>query len=179
MERSRAGVLAKERGERPRQIIERLNDLLEAERGGAEATSGLIPRATTPVMGRLFEKLRDDEAWSCAGLSRIIRHLGGKVSPGKGGLAQKLEALPSLRERLSVLNRGQICVVKRLDRLLEEPLDRETGSFLRQMRSLHAENVHRCEDLITTLTTLIGEPAETQPGSPASPWVSVGPRAAP
>jgi hypothetical protein len=43
--------------------------------------------------------------------------------------------------------------VKRLDRLLEEELDRETGGFLRQMRSLHAENIRRCDEMIGTLIT--------------------------
>ncbi len=143
----------KREGERIREVVERLNVLLEAERAGVHAASGLIPVATTPAMRKLFEKLRDDEAWSCAGLTRVIKHLGGEVSHGKGAFARRLEALPSLRERLSLLNRGQARVVRRLDRLLHAECDRETGSFLRQMRSLHAENVHRYEDLITTLTT--------------------------
>jgi hypothetical protein len=47
--------------------------------------------------------------------------------------------------------RDQAAVVQRLERLLEADLDRETESFLRQMRSLHAENVHRCDTLITAL----------------------------
>jgi glycine/D-amino acid oxidase-like deaminating enzyme len=96
---------------------------------------------------------RASEAWSCAGLTRVIKHLGGKVSHDKGDVAPRLEALLPLRERLSLLNRGQASVVRRLDRLLEGDCDRETGSFLRQMRSLHAENVHRYEDLIMTLAT--------------------------
>jgi hypothetical protein len=143
----------KRKDEHIRELVERLNELLEAERAGVDAAAGLIPMATTLAMRKLFEKLRDDEAWSCAGLTRVIRHLGGKVSHGKGDFAQGLEALPSLRERLSLLNRDQAWVLKQLDRLLEEEPDRETGSFLRQTRSLHAENVHRYEDLITTLTT--------------------------
>lgn len=135
-----------------RDTVERLKGLLEAERAAAAAVSGLISMATTPAMGRLFEKLRDDEAWSCAGLTRVIKHLGGKASHDGGDVAQNVQGSPSLRERLSLLNRDHAGVVKRLDRLLEQELDRETGGFLRQMRSLHAENVHLCEELITTLS---------------------------
>ena len=134
-------------------MVERLNDLLEAERVGVDAACGLVPMATTLAMRRLFEKLRDDEAWSCAGLNRVIKHLGGKVSHDTGDLGQKVLAGPSLRERLSLLTRGQARVVRQLDRILEEELDREAGGFLRQMRALHAENVHLCEGLIMTLTT--------------------------
>jgi len=143
----------KRKGEHIGEIVGGLNDLLEAERAGVDAASGLIPAATTPAMRKLFEKLRDDEAWSCAGLTRVIKHLGGKVSHGKRDFARRLAALPSLRERLSLLNRGQAWVVRRLDRLLEGECDRETSSFLRQMRSLHAENIHLYEGLIATLAT--------------------------
>jgi hypothetical protein len=135
-----------------RDTVERLKGLLETERAAAATVSGLISMATTPAMDKLFEKLRDDEAWSCAGLTRVIKRLGGKASHDTADVAQKVQGRPSLRERLILLNRGQAGVVKRLDRLLEQELDRETGGFLRQMRSLHAENVHLCEELIMTLT---------------------------
>jgi hypothetical protein len=134
-----------------RDTVERLKGVLETERAAAATVSGLISMATTPAMGKVFEKLRDDEVWSCAGLTRVIKHLGGKASPDTGDVAQNVRGRPSLPERLSVLTRGQAGVVKRLDRLLEQELDRETGGFLRQMRSLHAENVHLCDELITTL----------------------------
>jgi hypothetical protein len=136
-----------------RDAVERLNDLLEMERAAAASVSGLIPMATTPAMGKLFEKLRDDEAWSCAGLTRVIKHLGAKPAHDTGALAPKAQVRPSLRERLGLLNRGQTWVLKRLDRLLEGDLDRVTGGFLRQMRSLHAENIHLCDEMIGTLVT--------------------------
>lgn len=134
-----------------RETVECLNELLEVERVGVTAAEDLIPLATSPAMSRLFGKLRDDEGWSCAGLMRVIRHLGGRVSSGQSELGGPLETVPSLRERLASLNRRQTWVLRRLDRVLEEDVDRESGGFLRQMRSLHAENVHRCEELIRTL----------------------------
>lgn len=140
--------------------VAQLRRLLEAERAAAATVSGLMPMAVTPAMGKLLAKLRDDEAWSCAGLTRVIRHLGGKISPDDGDVAApRGRGGSSVRERLGVLTRDQARVVRRLDRILGAELDRESGGFLRQMRSLHAENVHRCEDLITTL------PAGTAPGS--------------
>lgn len=147
-----------------RDIVEHLNGLLETERAAAAAIPGLISMATTPAMGRLFEKLQDDEAWSCAGLTRVIKHLGGKASHDTGDVAHNVQGRPSLRERLSLLNRGHAGVVERLGWLLEHELDRETGGFLRQMRSLHAENVHLCEELITTLTPESRHGATLSPG---------------
>jgi hypothetical protein len=141
----------KGKGEPGRTMVAQLQLLLEAERVAAATVSGLIPMAATPATGRLLEKLRDDEAWSCAGLTRVIRHLGGKVPHDDGSVAPRVRGGSSVRERLGGLTRDQARVVKRLDRILGAELDRESGGFLRQMRSLHAENVHRCEELIATL----------------------------
>jgi hypothetical protein len=38
--------------------VERLNELLEAERAGVEALSRLLPEAGSPEMRKLFEKVR-------------------------------------------------------------------------------------------------------------------------
>ena len=102
-----------------RETVEWLNELLEVERAGVAAAEDLIPMATSPAMSRLFAKLRDDEVWSCAGLMRVIRHLGGKVSPGQSELGGPLETVPSLRARLASLNRRQTWVLRRLDRRID------------------------------------------------------------
>ena len=100
--------------------IDRLNELLEAERAGVETLSRLFPAATGPEMQKLFEDVRDDEAWSCAGLVQSIRTLGGAISEKKGDFAEKVMGEPTLAARLRLLNRGQGWVVKRLDGLLGE-----------------------------------------------------------
>jgi hypothetical protein len=53
--------------------IDRLNELLEAERAGVDTLSRLFPEARSPEMQKLFEEVRNDEAWSCAGLVRSKR----------------------------------------------------------------------------------------------------------
>ena len=44
--------------------IDRLNELLEAERAGVDALSRLFPEARSPEMQKLFEEVRNHEAWS-------------------------------------------------------------------------------------------------------------------
>lgn len=161
MPRSRAGMPVKGRGERPRDIVRSLNDLLAMERVVADVASGLTRMATTPAMVRFLDKLHDDAAWSCAGLGRVIRHLGGEVSPASPGAAWQVHALPTLRERLGRLNQDQAEVVRRLGRLLKAAPDRETLSFLSQMRSLHLENLHRSEPLVSA----VAEAADVGAGS--------------
>src|SRR5262249_37275353 len=123
--------------------IDRLNELLEAERAGVDTLSRLFPEARSPEMLTLFEKVRDDEAWSCAGLVRSIKR--------KGDFAEKVMSESSLAGRLRFLNRGQGWVVKRLDGLLGEPLPAEVGGFLEEMRARQIANIETCEQVAESL----------------------------
>ena len=92
--------------------IDRLNELLEAERAGVETLSRLFPQARSPEMQKLFEGVRDDEAWACAGLVRSIETLGRVTSGKRGDFAEKVMSESTLAGRLRLLNRGQGWVVK-------------------------------------------------------------------
>jgi len=148
--------------------IERLNELLEAERAGVETLSLLAAAAEGRDQRGLFEQVRDDEARSCAGLIAALHRLGGPVSRGRGDFADKVRAQPTLPARLRLLNRGQQWVVTRLDALLAEPgLDAATTGFLREMRAAHVRNVERCEALIAALERRSRESTGGR-GSPAA-----------
>lgn len=133
--------------------IAQLNELLEAERAGVEAMSRLMAAALTRDLRAFLEHGRDDEAWSCAGLAGAIKRLGGTLSEKKGDFAAKVLAAPSFRDRLTLLDRGQQWVVRRLDGLLATRLDEETERFLREMRWVHATNAERCRVLLASLGT--------------------------
>ena len=93
-------------GEMDVTLIDRLNELLEAERAGVDTLSRLRPEAGSPEMQKLFEEVRDDEAWSCAGLVRSIKTMGGTISEKKGDFAEKVMREPTLAARLRFLNPG-------------------------------------------------------------------------
>jgi len=131
--------------------VDRLNEILEAERAGVETLSRLFPEARTPEMRKLFEQVRDDEAWSCAGLARSIKTLGGVMSEKKGDFAEKVMAEPTLSARLKFLNRGQMWVVKRLDALLGETLPQSVSEFLAEMKTRHLANIAACDKLADSL----------------------------
>ncbi len=132
-------------------VVERLNELLEAERAGVETLSRLIPEAPDAAATRLFEAVRDDEAWSCAGLVRAIRTLGGVMSEARGNFAAKVMAEPTLGARLALLNRGQGWVAKRLDGLIGEALPDEVTAFLAEMKQRHLANIEACDRLAARL----------------------------
>jgi len=131
--------------------IDRLNELLEAERAGVDTLSRLFPEARSPEMQKLFEDVRDDEAWSCAGLVHSIKTLGGAISDKKGDFADKVMNEPTLAARLRLLNRGQGWVVKRLDGLLGEGLPEAVAGFLQEMKTRHVGNIEACERLAKSL----------------------------
>jgi hypothetical protein len=131
--------------------IDRLNELLEAERAGVDTLSRLFLEARGLEMQKLFEGVRDDEAWSCAGLVRSIRTLGGAVSEKKGDFAEKVMREPTLAARLQLLNCGQGWVVKRLDGLLAETLPGSVAGFLDEMKTRHITNIAACERLAKSL----------------------------
>jgi len=131
--------------------VDRLNELLEAERAGVETLSRLFPEARTPEMRKLFEEVRDDEAWSCAGLARSIKTLGGVMSEKKGDFAEKVMSEPTLAARLRLLNRGQGWVVKRLEGLLGETLPAPVSEFLKEMKTRHIANIEACDRLAESL----------------------------
>lgn len=134
------------------EAVARLNDLLEAERAGVETLACLLEGASTPEMQRLFAGVRDDEAWSCAGLVSAIRRMGGTPSKRKGDFAEKVMREASLPDRLRLLNRGQGWVVRRLDELLRLGIDDEARQFLTTMRAVHVRNIERCDALVAALT---------------------------
>jgi Domain of unknown function (DUF6306) len=131
--------------------IDRLNELLEAERAGVETLSRLFPQASSPEMQRLFEGVRNDEAWACAGLVRSIEALGGVASGKTGDFAEKVMSESPLAARLRLLNRGQGWVVKRLDGLLGDAHPTSVTAFLHEMRKRHIGNIEACERLAESL----------------------------
>lgn len=151
--------------------MERLNELLEAERAGVETLSRLLPEARTPGMRRLFEQVRDDEAWSCAGLARSIKTLGGVPSEKKGDFAEKVMGEATLAARLELLNRGQMWVVRRLDALGGETLPASVADFLTEMKARHLANIAACEALVESLGERRNglDPSAGEAGKPTDP----------
>ena len=131
--------------------VDRLNELLEAERAGVDTLSRLLPEALSPEMRALFEGVRNDEAWACAGLVRSIETLGGVASGKRGDFADKVMREPTLASQLRFLNRGQGWVVKRLDGLLGDALPPSVTAFLDEMKARHITNIEACDRLVESL----------------------------
>ncbi len=126
------------------EIIDRLNELLEAEWAGVEVAVKLASAEWQSYTPEDLRKFSEDEGWACSELRRAIVRHGGIPSPKMGGFAEKVLTLENEGERLELLIRGQMWVVKRIDQLLAMDLDPQTRAFLEEMREQHLENAHRC-----------------------------------
>jgi hypothetical protein len=126
------------------QIINRLNELLEAERAGVEAVSVLRQADHKGVTDTELKKFAEDEWPACAGLSRAILRYRGQPSNRTGDFGRRVASLKTEGECLNLMARGQAWVVKRLDALLDMPLNPETQAFLVEMREEHRENIDAC-----------------------------------
>lgn len=127
-----------------REIIDRLNELLECERAGVDVAMRLAPSEAKGFTEGELKKFAEDEGWASGGLRKAIKRYGGMPSDRTGDFADKVMALQTEGERVSLLARGQAWVVKRIDALLAKELDPETRAFLVEMRDQHLENVEAC-----------------------------------
>lgn len=131
--------------------VDRLNELLLAERAGVEVGAFLKKNMPKGYFRNHLAKIEADEATSCAVLERGVRALGGQPAPGQNDFAAKVEALPGLVERLDLLARGQAWVVKRVDVLLAEALPEEVLNELQEMRREHVANIDWCNEQVGEL----------------------------
>jgi hypothetical protein len=146
-----------------REIVDRLNELLECERAGVEAALGLAASGAAGFTHGEMKKFAEDEGWACGGLRKAILRTGGTPSERTGGFAEKVMVLANEGERVSLLARGQAWVVKRVEALLAKDLDPQTRAFLVEMREQHLENIEACHRRAEELQAPPGPPYRALP----------------
>ena len=102
----------------PAEVIAALNELLEAERAGVKVAHDSAAAATDAAARGLLENIKHDKAQWCAMLSAEIKRLGGEPSHTVGAFDGKAMAIADLKERLTLLNKGQAWVARRLGKLM-------------------------------------------------------------
>ncbi len=124
------------------ELIDLLNELLEAERAGARVALESARDASDPATVGLLKAIQEDEARWCAMLLRQIRVLGGTASPRMGAFHGKAMAIQDLKERLAFLNRGQGWVVRKLREVTPRVRDDALFADLSHMLSSHVANIN-------------------------------------
>lgn len=126
------------------EIIDLLNELLEAERAGASGVGEMVAPAAA-VHRPLLQTVATDEARFCAMLTRHIVRLHGTPTSATGKFLDKLRATEAFDAKLGLLNRGQGWVVKKLREALSKIDDPMLYTDLREMLEVHEANIAACE----------------------------------
>jgi nitronate monooxygenase len=125
-------------------LIDRMQELLEAERAGVKCLDVMADHAVNMEKKELFSLFRNDEGKFCAGLSRLLQARGAIPTKNVGAFADKVIALPTEAERVALLIKGQSWVVRKIDEIPPEEMNAEEKAFFADMREVHFVNIEKC-----------------------------------
>ena len=128
------------------ELLNLLNELLEAERAGAKALLRTAMDTDHKDVSELSKAIHHDEARWCAMLTGAIRDLGGEPSAKTGAFYEKVMAIPEDGPRLAFVNRGQGWVVKKLHEMLPKIEDARLSRELSDMLVSHEANIKLVAD---------------------------------
>jgi uncharacterized protein DUF6306 len=122
--------------DRPLEAI--LNLLLESERAGAVVLARLSAQVEDPELKQLLLTSKDDEAAAARELEGLLQKSGALPSEKVGPFAEKVMALPSLRERLNLLIHGEEWVARKVEEALTvAPPTGPIRDYLQKMARRH------------------------------------------
>jgi len=125
-------------------MIDRMQELLEAERAGVRCLAAMADAAPEGEKKDFLVFLRNDEGRFCAGLYRLILARGGTPHDRVGSFAEKVLALPGEAERLVLLVKGQAWVVRKIDEIPPGEMTPGEKEFFDDMREAHVVNIEAC-----------------------------------
>jgi tellurite resistance-related uncharacterized protein len=124
------------------ELVDFLNELLEAERAGARVTLETARATRSPAIAELMRNIQQDEARWCAMLLRRIKVLDGVASPRMGAFYDKAMAIDDLATRIGFVNRGQGWVIRKLREMIPRVQDAELHADLTHMLTSHVANIN-------------------------------------
>jgi len=128
-------------------LVDRMQELLEAERAGVVCLDKMADRATDMGRKELFSLFRNDEGKFCAGLFRQIQARGAVPTKNVGSFADKVLALPTEAEQVALLIKGQAWVVRKIEEIPPGDTTPEETAFFADMREVHVRNIDKCKKL--------------------------------
>ena len=137
------------------ELIDLLNRLLEAERSGVRAVSGMLKPLPDGELKEGLKKAKGDEARYVAGLHALLKQLGVVPSEKVGDFADKLMAIDEIVEQLKFLNRGQGWVVRKIEALLPRLSDQAMRDFFTEMLDTHRKNIAWAEKMIEQIVAKV------------------------
>ena len=128
-------------------LVDRMQELLEAERAGVKCLDEMANRASDMGRKELFSLFRNDEGKFCAGLFRLLQARGAVPTKNVGAFADKVLALPTEGEQVGLLIKGQAWVVRKIDEIPPAEMNPDEKTFFADMREVHVVNIDKCKAL--------------------------------
>ena len=125
-------------------MIDRMQELLEAERAGVKCLSAMADEAPAGEKQDFLVFLRNEEGRFCAGLYGLIQARGASPHDRVGSFAEKVLALEGEAERLALLIKGQSWVVRKIDEIPSGEMTPREKEFFDDMRKAHVVNIDAC-----------------------------------
>ena len=125
-------------------MIDRMQELLEAERAGVKCLAAMADQTPEGEKKDFLVFLRDDEGRFCAGLYRLIQERGGTPTDRVGSFADKVLSIEEEAERLALLVKGQVWVVRKIDEIPPAEMTPDEKSFFDDMHKAHVVNIEAC-----------------------------------
>jgi len=129
-------------------LVDRMQELLEAERAGVKCLDVMADRATDMGRKELFSLFRNDEGKFCAGLFGFLTARGAAPTANVGAFADKVIALPTEAEQVALLVKGQGWVVRKIDEIPPAEMNADEKPFFADMREVHVVNIEKCRKFI-------------------------------
>ncbi|HAM33566.1 MAG TPA: hypothetical protein DDX05_02655 [Deltaproteobacteria bacterium] len=129
-------------------LVDRMQELLEAERAGVKCLDAMADHATDMEKKELFTLFRNDEGKFCAGLFRLVQARGAVPTKNVGAFADKVIALPTETEQVALLIKGQAWVVRKIDEIPPAETNAEEKAFFGDMREVHVVNIEKCKQYV-------------------------------
>lgn len=131
------------------EIIDSLNELIEAERAGTRTALALRGVEIRQDIRDFVRGFHAEETHWCTQLIEAVRRLGGAPSERCGDTYEKTMAISDPVDRLAFTVRGQRWLERKLDCLLPVIRDETLHAMLRTMRDGHRHNLGRIRQLVT------------------------------
>ena len=129
-------------------LIDRMQELLEAERAGVKCLDAMADHASDIGKKELFSIFRNEEGKFCAGLFGFLQARGAVPTTNVGAFADKVIALPTEAEQVALLVKGQSWVVRKIDEIPPAELGAGEKAFFDDMREVHVVNIEKCKKLL-------------------------------
>ncbi|MGZ9138100.1 MAG: DUF6306 domain-containing protein, partial [Candidatus Deferrimicrobiaceae bacterium] len=130
-------------------LIDRMQELLEAERAGVKCLEVMADHASDMEKKELFSLFRNDEGKFCAGLFRWLQARGAVPTKNIGAFAEKVIALPTETEQVALLIKGQGWVVRKIDEIPPAEMNAEEKAFFADMKEVHVVNIEKCKKYVS------------------------------